>query len=364
MLAAFPPPVQTPQNNGPGRASWLRPSSWPLVPGNNRNAKNIRSEASYRRRCCGLPIWAFILVTILLLCIIVAAIVVPLEIFVFKNLGNYEKEDVSIQSCQKKLSCLNGGTNVVFQGSCSCICTGGFTGPDCSTSGSVGCTTTNLISTDGSSEIKNVTLGQAIPRLIAGANSNFSLSLSGAAILAKFNNADLSCIAQNSLVTFNGKSARLSSREFQQTDIREDMNTPSMRRSGSRLTGHPSDHSNTYEPVLTNPHSSKPNEDTEAIFVRQDDSQEFISGANSLDFARVAVLFVLQEKGLDLAQKAQSKLQIFFTKVTQAQRSREQKITKEEAKNVTLNGDITVNLVDFAVDMGDGKLLGGSSGNG
>lgn len=137
-----------------------------------------------------------------------------------------------------------------------------------------------------------------------------------------------------------------------------------MRRSGGGLTGHPSDHSNTYEPLLTNPHSSTSNEDTGAIVIRQDDSQEFVTTDNSLDFSRVAVLFVLQEKGLDDAQNAQSKLQIFFTKVTQAQNSREQQITKDEARNITLNGDITVNLVDLTIDMGSGKILGGSSGNG
>ena len=142
------------------------------------------------------------------------------------------------------------------------------------------------------------------------------------------------------------------------------MNTHSMRRSGGGLTGHPSDHSNTYETLLTNPHSSTSNEDTGAIVIRQDDSQEFVTTDNSLDFSRVAVLFVLQEKGLDDAQNAQSKLQIFFTKVTQAQNSREQQITKDEARNITLNGDITVSLVDLTIDMGSGKILGRSSGNG
>ncbi len=359
MLAAFPPPVQTPQNNGPGRGSWLRPSSWPLVPGSGRNAKNNQHDRpKTRRRCCGLPIWAFTLVTILLLCIIVAAIVVPLEIFVFKNIGNNEKNDLSIQGCQKKLPCLNGGTNVVSQGSCSCICTGGFTGADCNTTGSVGCTTTDLVSTDGSSEIKNVTLGQAIPRLIAGASGNFSLPLSGTAILAKINKAELSCIAQNSLVTFNGRSTRLVSSDTRAPRLKRDLLKHSMRRSGAKLTGHPNDQSTAVEPVLSNPHSLRLNEHGETLSARQDSMQAFTASDNTLDFCRVAVLFVLQEKGLDSAQNAQSNLQIFLTKVSQARGSREQGVSEKEAANVTLSGDLTADLVDFRLDLGDGKLLG------
>src|SRR5690606_22940464 len=53
-----------------------------------------------------------------------------------------------------------------------------------------------------------VTLGQAIPRLLAAAQGNFSVPLSGTEILARFNSDSLSCTAQNSLVTFDGRSMR------------------------------------------------------------------------------------------------------------------------------------------------------------
>lgn len=359
MLAAFPPPVQTPQNNGPGRSSWLRPSSWPLVPNSAKKAKNNQSDRpTKRRRCCGMPIWAFTVVTILLLCVIVAAIVVPLEIFVFKNIGNSDNEGLTIQGCQKKLPCLNGGTSVVSQGSCSCICTGGFTGADCRTSGSAGCTTTDLISADGSSEIKNVTLGQAIPRLIEAANANFSLSLSGTTILAKINKAELSCIAQNSLVTFNGRSTRLISGDTRASRSKRHLVNHSMRRSGAKLNGHPSDHSAALEPVLSNPHSPESDERGNDISARQDSPRPFTATENALDFGRVSVLFVLQERGLDAAQSAQSNLQSFFTKVTQARGSREQHVSENEAANITLSGTVTANLVDFRLDIGNGTLVG------
>lgn len=348
MLAAFPPPVHTPRGNGPNRASWLLDPRRPMTPPvKQKNGKKAR-------RCCGLPIWAFVLLVLLILCAIVAAIVIPLEFFVFKNLGSRGNKTLTIRDCQKQLSCLNGGTNVLSQNTCSCICTSGFTGVDCNKAGSVGCTTTNLVSPNGASEINDVTLGVAIPRLIAEANTNFSLALSGTAILAKFNTADLSCIAQNSLVTFNGHSTRVDQQtppKATETGTLQVSHRRNARHSHAAMVGHRHLHLSSPESSdLTNTVLETPEIIKSRVHGRADDSG-FVTTEKALDFARAAVLFVLQEGSLDEAQQAQNSLQDFFTKAAD-QSGQNRPVTNDQATNITIGGNRTANLIAFSLDPG------------
>ncbi|KAJ3494485.1 hypothetical protein NLG97_g4048 [Lecanicillium saksenae] len=350
MLAAFPPPVSTPQlNNGPNRSSWLGQGGWPLKSG----AKGS-SEAKKRskRRCCGLPLWAAVLATVLLLCIIVAAIVVPLELFVF-NKNSSPSDSSGIDKCRKDVTCLNGGTNVVSRGTCSCICSGGFTGPDCGTAGSVGCTTTDLVSIDKTSSIRNVTLGQSIPRIIQEANSNFSVPLSGTSILAKINASGLSCIAQNSLVTFNGRSSRATS---EKQTIARARRAP--RQGHTDLAAQVANENFGSDVTLSNPRLASPETNAAERHARTDDKQPFNATEAVVDFCRVSVLFVLQEQGVNNAQDAQSYIQAFLTKLGASDSGNGAKITQKEASNVTISNRASINLVDFSIDAGSG-LVGG-----
>jgi hypothetical protein len=68
------------------------------------------------------------------------------------------------------------------------------------------------------------------------------------------------------------------------------------------------------------------------------------------DFARVAVLFLLQEDDLGVASTAQSHLQSFFDTVN---------TTNQDALNVTLGGGNTANLVEFSMQLGNGTSFGG-----
>ena len=63
-----------------------------------------------------------------------------------------------------------------------------------------------------------------------------------------------------------------------------------------------------------------------------------------LDFARVAVLFVLQEGDLSKASAAQVALQRFFDSTDRA---------VDEARNVSLGNGNSVDLINFTVDTGD-----------
>ena len=69
----------------------------------------------------------------------------------------------------------------------------------------------------------------------------------------------------------------------------------------------------------------------------------------ALDFARVAVLFVLQEKSVDDAVTAQSKLQNFFT-------------TPQNAGNVSLGNGASLDFFDLSVNLGNGSI-GGAANN-
>lgn len=74
-----------------------------------------------------------------------------------------------------------------------------------------------------------------------------------------------------------------------------------------------------------------------------------------LDFARVAVLFVLQQEQIDAAVSAQSALQRFFSGAGQG-------FTNQAASNVSLGGGNSVDLLDFAVDLGNGSVGAANSG--
>lgn len=357
MLAAFPPPVSTPQlNNGANRSSWLGQGGWPLVSG-LRDAVGQQEKGSKRkRRCCGLPLWAIIVATIFILSAVVAAIVVPLELLVF-NKNDSSKDPTGVDKCQKDLICQNGGTNVVSGGICSCICSGGFTGSGCGTAGSIGCTTTDLVSADKSSSIKNVTLGQSIPRLIAEANSNFSIPLSGTSILAKINASGLSCIAQNSLVTFNGRSSRVAA---EKSTISKARRAP--RESATHLVAQVENDAFGSDDMLRNPRLASPETRAKALHGRTDEGNSFSATDDVFDFCRVAVLFILQEQGVDTAENAQTDTQAFFSKLTAADSGIGPKISQADAANITIGQGSSINLLKLNLDLGNGKgLIGGTT---
>ncbi|KAI6783045.1 uncharacterized protein J7T54_002207 [Emericellopsis cladophorae] len=271
MLAAFPPPGHQQRTSPNGQArrsrtSWFRNTSWPLIPGAKDDqgqhdgahnevgppgataAATAEKPRPVRRKCCGMPPWAFVLLMILLLCAIAAAIVVPLQFFVFKTLGNHPTPLSALDQCKADLVCRNGGTNVLSQGTCACICTNGFTGADCGAQEEI---------VDDSDELDEAT----------GVASRSEAS------------------SKEDELTF---------------DVTEEV----------------------------------------------------------LDFARVAVLYILQEAAASDAEAAQTSLQRFFS----GGQAIPSAISQKDAQNVTVGAkDHTVNLVDFGIDLGDGVVGKASS---
>lgn len=376
------------------------------------------------RRCCGLPLWGFLLVLFVVLVVVAAAIVIPLEFFVIRR----KSTNTTLEKCEKQLTCLNGGTNLVSNaGFCSCICTNGFTGIDCSNSDEDGCTTTTLTaSATNSTKLTNVTLGDALPRLIEQAQLNFSIALSGTQILSMFNAGNLSCTAENALVTFDGESARQSDGSTEVSDLAVNavvannvqvMTVTIMPGTGTTITINPSTEtlvtdgavttlsgttltlsSNIAASLLFAPTSTTTTTVTVSPTTSTASSKSTSTGTDKsasagaktstgttassvgsstattaslaptatftvtedvLDFARVAVLYILQEESLANAETAQTALQKFFSSASDGARSGGTGVTIEEARNLTLSNGNSVNLETFEVRVATG--LSGSA---
>lgn len=312
-----------------------------------------------------MPPWVFILLVILLLCIIAVAIVIPLQFFVFKTLGNHEEPQAGLEKCRSDLTCQNGGTNVLSQGTCSCICTNGFSGSDCSEEGgSTACTTTTLASSDSGSDIEDVTIGRALPRLIADANSNFSIPLSGTAILARINSGDISCLTQNALVTFDGRSTRMGEASSEIKDMGDDSNAEKIAaRAASDFAGTAmptkvrraveSESLETATGSLFIPRTTVASEEPRPT-ATEPPSPVYNVTEEALDFARVAVLFVLQEQTINRASDAQTRLERFFNRASQSDQL--DPVTELDAKNVTVGGDNSIDLVNYRLSVGEGLV--------
>ncbi|ORY67672.1 uncharacterized protein BCR38DRAFT_456364 [Pseudomassariella vexata] len=397
MLAAFPPPAQANSRRSvrQSRASW--PLAFPLGRMSVRGAPNVPEQTTTDvtsspqprqppkgRRCCGLPMWGFILLMIVLLLVMAAAVVIPVEFFVVRKQQVQNTTTSALATCQAQVKCDNGGTNVITDGVCSCICSNGFTGANCTISSSQGCTTTSFGS--GDNNLNNVTLGEAIPRLIQEAQTNFSIALSATRILSKFNAANLSCNSENALVTFNGQSSRdqdasavadsslsenflqiVQAEEVITISVLSDLNviltldpaatnsvyitTLSMGAPASMVTVGTSVVQTTITMTITATPTSTPAPTTTTTpIVTASASTTSAAGSTStfaateqaLDFARVAVLFVLQEESLEGASNAQITLQKLFSTAGSI----------NDARNVTIGGDNTIDLVNFLVDLG------------
>ncbi|SPJ70858.1 uncharacterized protein FTOL_00586 [Fusarium torulosum] len=374
MLAAFPPPAQP--RDQQSRGSWFRTTSWPLAPGRQGDVPSRsgargttpsdQDQGKRRRRCCGLPVWAFVLLLLLLVGIIVAAVLVPLEFFVFKNLGNQDKPQSALAQCQESLDCKNGGTNIMSQGTCSCICTNGFTGSDCSVGGSDGCTMTDL-----GGNLNNVTLGKNIPRLIEDSQKNFSIPLSGTAIMAKINSEELSCIAQNSLVTFDGAASRKREALFENLAIhfQRREQTPTLVARATEPATAVVVSSETAAPTTLvvdegSPENAPSKTGSAADATKTSDPADTIQTQSPLtnfkitneilDFARVTVLYVLQQEDVDSAQDAQSGIDKFFAKAR-----KDKGVLAKEAGSVSIGEKNTVDLLRYKITIGS-KTIGGN----
>ncbi|RYP19990.1 hypothetical protein DL765_003039 [Monosporascus sp. GIB2] len=441
MLAAFPPPA-----TGSRQADRQSGNSWPLPfvrrsyrgpdqsGDQSGNQPADGGEQKRERRCCGMPLWVAFVLLFILLCLIAAAIVLPLYFLVISKPGDNDAAQRSTEECGGQVTCANGGTIVVNQGQCSCICSFGFTGSDCTIPSAQGCTTTSIDTPD--STVSNVTVGQAVPRLLEDAQANFSIPLSAMTLLAKFNSGNLSCNTQNALVTFGGQALEVEGVFFEiedespgvtllqangassitvlpETDatpmiadpaVTDDTSfvvstytsTPTFDSSVSAILDTTLSPRQNYEvsqyptaevpsPTTTTSRSatttSRSATTTSRSATTTSRSATTTSGSATttsrsatttpqpnptftvdgqvLDFARVAVLYIFQEEALNDATTAQTSLDRFFSKAYSDNAS--PGVIAEQAANVSIGGDNTIDLVNLFLDLGAGRIGGGPS---
>ncbi|KAI4174552.1 MAG: hypothetical protein LQ346_008223 [Caloplaca aetnensis] len=107
ILAAFPSPsLHTPQGQSPRFPSPLARSRL------NHGFTAAEDPSEYSkpppgRRCCGLPVWAFILLCIILLLLIAAAVIIPITLIVLPR-QNANPAAGTVAACKNSFPCANG----------------------------------------------------------------------------------------------------------------------------------------------------------------------------------------------------------------------------------------------------------------
>jgi len=191
--------------------------------------------------------------------------------------------------------------------------------------------------------------------LFSGAESNYSVPLNGKTILGLISFSNLSCSSQNNLVTFGGQAKR-----SVQLDLHLDSHVPIAlleeaptktlikRQSSTTSSGGSTETSNG---IVFQTGSST--DGSSSSSTPSPSSPSSSNNTQTLDFARVAVLFVLQDSGqLNDAVSAQKELQSYFS--TGADSSG----NTLSADNVTLQNGYTANLVQYHLTAPNGTTIG------
>lgn len=360
ILAAFPSPSPT-TPTGQRLSGW--PTSSPHGKSNLSRAQTVNYGSSTghktkKRICCGMPVWAFILLLIILLLLIAAAVIIPITLIVLPR--QHKSNSPTLASCQTSTPCGNGGTNVLIDNACRCVCANGFTGYTCDTTGDSSCTTSDVPVTGTAGAYKNSTLGSSIPRLLTAAESNYSIPITSYTLLSLFSVSNLSCSSENALVTFNSQSQRrdldlpLLSSEAHVHQRPKLQGLEELIALPTRTNQHPSlvieargAAQTSNDIVFAAPTVDTPPAATSSAPASTSDEKAITSTV--LDFARTAVLFIFQEtSSLQITTAALNKIQ---TTLSNGETF--------DASDTSAGGNITVDLSALTVGFGNGTLYGG-----
>ncbi|KAH0559301.1 hypothetical protein GP486_004184 [Trichoglossum hirsutum] len=170
--------------------------------------------------------------------------------------------------------------------------------------------------------------------------------LDPAKLLSLFSSTSLSCNSQNALVTFNGHAGRQGVVQSSAVGSATVTNAPKRRTNPtpSSILTTPNSGS-----IITNDGLTLPTATPSAPSAASaNGSKSLVVSENALDFARITVLFILQEKNsLDAAVTAQDRLQTAFS-------------SDRSSSNVDVGNGITVKFSCNIIDLGGGKRIGSS----
>ena len=386
ILASFPPPSRGTPDGTRTESRW--PSPFPsklnqrmsyLASHESGSAQTPRSG----RRCCGMSLCTFIIIMLLLAILISAAIVVPIVLIVLprqRQAAANATGPSSLGNCPASVPCQNGGISVVSGDTCRCVCANGFTGDHCGTVANPGCSTTDIGT--GTEQFTNATSGNAIPRLLTGASTNYSISLNSTVILSLFSSNNLSCTSENALVTFGSPSmkardiaqkvaveillsATVSASSFRPTPTPQaDLPSRLEQRQIGTVNGIVFEMTPTAPAIPTSSSSSpsSPSSSRTSASASSSSSSSLSSPSSSqspspetIDFAGIAVLFVLEQSGqLNTAVQVQDNIQDFL--LSQASQNDTMSLHSEGV-------DLSLDFATFSIALGNGTEIGGN-GNG
>ena len=281
-----------------------------------------------------MPLWCFVLCLLVLLCVIAVAVIVPLKLVVFKDKEAKQQEKVTsaIESCQRDAACQNGGTSVISGSACSCICANGYDGARCDRLGTQGCTTVNYFGTESGERFEKITVGNAIPRLVDGSDVKYSIPLFWEELVTQFGKGEVSCSQGNSLVSFNGGTGAEEEAVSSTTKAVTSSEVSTTAAPTSTPTGGSGDGGldkrqvdvDTNIALATGTATAaniKPTGEATSVITSpsttatgttktggSSNSGNITISADTLDFARVAVLYVVQERSVSEALQAQGGL--------------------------------------------------------
>ncbi|KAJ5766490.1 uncharacterized protein N7511_004106 [Penicillium nucicola] len=194
ILASFPPPgLQTPEGRG----------SWPVFFGrsNLRNVEQLHSNdddpnaPKRKKTCCGIPRKIFVIICIVIFIIVILAILLPVFLVaVPREKANKDAACASINPCK------NGGISVSSVSECSCVCSNGYTGSQCTVENDGSCTTHAIQS---GTSTKNATMGSSLADLFDESKKKYDITLDAYTIMALFSMNNVSCKTENALVAFS-----------------------------------------------------------------------------------------------------------------------------------------------------------------
>ncbi|ODQ50530.1 hypothetical protein SAICODRAFT_21504 [Saitoella complicata NRRL Y-17804] len=328
ILNAFPPP--TPAAGQPYAREGMVPIEYEKL--ESASTRNIR------RRICGLPVWAFILMLFLIPALITLAVVLPIEIVGAKN-SVTGPSAAQLAGCQLDLPCFNGGVSTVLSGGqCACLCTGAYSGDQCQVSASdPACTQLNLGSSTAS-------VGSNIPSLLQLAPS-FAINIDTSAVVSALENSNVSCTAQNALVDLTLPSSSSNAKRYLVGELIEVTSTYTSGKSAHPTTfatmTYVSATSITIRPSSTITAATATGLLVDTAMAAQPTAGASASSSNAdsstLNFAKCALLAIVQQKGIDVANTAHSALQTNFNQGAGM------------AGNVTVGRSIVIDLTDQLV---------------
>lgn len=349
VLAAFPPPADgttTPARDRPA-TMWPGSGKQFMMSKSSLGAHGDGSESGKeKRQCCGLSLFAFVLMLTVLVLLVAAAVLIPVFLIVLPK-----QHQKTLGECSSSHTCRNNGIAVITSESCSCVCVDGFTGNDCSHESDPECTTASLY--DGTNLYENATIGTALLPILQPQAQIHGVPLNTTVVLATFAANNLSCASENSLVVFNQNSNSQAKRL-----LMLDAGIASSKLSGSVVVADKQRRQDATQSAngivfATSSQQSQPTATSipAAATPTATGSNQKVASNDTLNFAAAVVLYVLQTNSeINAAVLAKQAMTAYFTEKNSANHT----VVVAAAPQ-----RIAVNFDTFQINLANGTNLGG-----